>query len=240
MPNLGTNHVQSAFLIRGSRNTRALAEPALPFSSSSRNSPHDWRERPVKPDKMEGPNRYVARTTQAFVAYLLQKSTTAHRPVTMLARTILTKSTAQGLQSFKRFNSTSAKYGIPKFLPDAEKEFGITVPKNYVPPQYRDPHVKYDDQQNRVNFGEEIHPYHDYMDMWSPDHFQPVKDHVAVRQLATFMGLIGLFAYSIYAFDIWPDRPNMPRSYPYEGLYKDLGGREGEQALMQARVDQGN
>lgn len=143
-------------------------------------------------------------------------------------------------QSFKRFNSTSAKYGIPKFLPDAEKEFGIKTPENYVPPQYRDPYEKYDDQQNRVNFGEEIHPYHDYMDMWSPDHFQSVKDHVAVRQFLTFMGLLGVFAYAIYVTDIWPERPNMPRSYPYDGLYRDLGGREGEQELMQARVDKGN
>ena len=145
-----------------------------------------------------------------------------------------------GIQSFKRFNSTSKKYGLPKFLPDPEIEFGIKTPKNYIPPQYRNPHLKYDDQQNRVNFGEEIHPYHDYMDMWSPDHFQSVKDHVAVRQLTIFFSLLGLFAYSIYVLDIWPERPNMPRSYPYEGLYKDLGGRDGEQSLMQARVDNGN
>lgn len=76
--------------------------------------------------------------------------------------------------------------------------------------------------------------------MWSPDHFQSVKDHVAVRQFLTFMGLLGVFAYAIYVTDIWPERPNMPRSYPYDGLYRDLGGREGEQELMQARVDKGN
>merc|ERR1712007_49249 len=158
---------------------------------------------------------------------------------TMFTRSILKQSNI-GIQSFKRFNSTSKKYGLPKFLPDPEIEFGIKTPKNYIPPQYRNPHLKYDDQQNRVNFGEEIHPYHDYMDMWSPDHFQSVKDHVAVRQLTIFFSLLGLFAYSIYVLDIWPERPNMPRSYPYEGLYKDLGGRDGEQSLMQARVDNGN
>lgn len=135
-----------------------------------------------------------------------------------------------------RLNSTSAKYGIPVFLPDVEKQFGVKAPENYVPPQYRDPYKKYDDQQNRVNFNEEIHPYHDYMDMWAPDHVQSVSDKTAVRSLLTFFGAISLFAYSIYALDVWPDKPAMPRAY-VDGLYKDLGGREGEQELFQARVD---
>lgn len=159
----------------------------------------------------------------------------------MFSKSILSKTNSMfRIQSFARMNSTSAKYGLPKFLPDAEKQFGIKTPENYVPPQYRDPYEKYDDQQNRVNFNEEIHPYHDYMDMWSPDHFQSVKDHTAVAELSIFFGLLALFGYGIYILDIWPERPNMPRSYPYEGLYKDLGGREGEQELMQARVDKGN
>lgn len=143
---------------------------------------------------------------------------------------------ARGLKQAVRANSTSAKYQIPKFIPDCEQQFGIKAPENYVPPQYRDPYLKYDDQQNRVNFGEEIHPYHDYMDMWSPDHIQPVSDKTAVKSLLTFFSLLGLFGYSIYALDVWPDKPAMPRSFP-EGLYKDLGGREGEQELFQARVD---
>lgn len=135
-----------------------------------------------------------------------------------------------------RGNATSAKYGIPKFLPDCETQFGVKAPENYVPPQHRDPYEKYDDQQNRVNFGEPIHPYHDYMDMWAPDHVQTVSDGTATRSLLTFFGALGLFAYGIYALDVWPDKPAMPRAY-VDGLYKDLGGREGEQELFQARVD---
>ncbi|QPG73148.1 hypothetical protein FOA43_000454 [Brettanomyces nanus] len=142
------------------------------------------------------------------------------------------------LQS-KRFVSSKEEYELPKFLPDAEKEFGVEVPKDYVPPQYRDPYKKYDDQQNRVNFGEKIHPFHDYMDMWSPDHFHPVRDRTALKQISVFFGCLGAFAAVIYLGDLWPDRPSMPRDYPYDGLYKDLGGRDGEEKLFQARPDKG-
>lgn len=138
-----------------------------------------------------------------------------------------------------RANSTSSKFNVPVFLPDCEKQYGVKAPENYVPPQYRDPYEKYDDQQNRVNFGEEIHPYHDYMDMWSPDHIQPVSDSTAFKHFGIFFGALSLFGYSIYALDIWPEKPAMPRSYPYGGLFRDLGGKEGEEELFQARVDKG-
>ncbi len=137
----------------------------------------------------------------------------------------------------KRFVSFQDKYELPKYLPDPHKEFGVDVPKNYIPPQYRDPYKKYDDQQNRVNFGEKIHPFHDYMDMWAPDHYHQISDKFALGQLLTFFGILGAFAGFVYISDIWPDRPAMPRDYPYNGLYKDLGGREGEERMYQARPE---
>lgn len=139
----------------------------------------------------------------------------------------------------KRYISFQDKYELPKYLPDPHKEFGVDVPKTYVPPQYRDPYKKYDDQQNRVNFGEKIHPFHDYMDMWAPDHYHQISDRSAVGQLLIFFAGLGAFAGFIYISDIWPDRPAMPRDYPYDGLYKDLGGKEGEEKLFQARPERG-
>lgn len=154
------------------------------------------------------------------------------------SRAVLRASLVRNFSSCsKSLNKFQDEYELPKFLPDAHKEFGIDVPKNYVPPQYRDPYKKYDDRQNRVNFGEKIHPFHDYMDMWSPDHFHSVKDSEAVRQISILFGSFVLFGAIIYYTDIWPDRPSVPREYPYEGLYKDLGGREGEQKLYQARPE---
>lgn len=137
----------------------------------------------------------------------------------------------------KRMLSSQKKYELPKYLPDVEKEFGVRMPKDYLPPQYRDPYQKYDDQQNRVNRGEKIHPFHDYIDMWSPDHFHTMTDRQVLTQFLAFFGSLAAFGGAIYFLDIWPDRPSMPRQYPYEGLYRELGGKEDSKELYQANPD---
>jgi NADH dehydrogenase (ubiquinone) 1 beta subcomplex subunit 8 len=59
--------------------------------------------------------------------------------------------------------------------------------------------------------------------MWAPD--PPViPPHIALRQFTiAWLGIIGL-GYIIY-LNV-PERPAIPRQYPYNGLIKELGGLE--------------
>ncbi|ODV86493.1 hypothetical protein CANARDRAFT_27689 [[Candida] arabinofermentans NRRL YB-2248] len=128
---------------------------------------------------------------------------------------------------------------VPDFMPTTGEFPDYKIPKGYIMPQKRDPYAKYFDQQNRRNFGEPMHPYQDMIDIWAPDYIDFVDDKIALKHFTLFFAGLLSFAGLIYALDLWPERPNMPRSYPYEGLYRDLGGREGEQELYSARIDKG-
>ncbi|ODV96792.1 hypothetical protein PACTADRAFT_48607 [Pachysolen tannophilus NRRL Y-2460] len=131
-----------------------------------------------------------------------------------------------------RFNSS-----IPNFVP---KEYHyVDYPKikaiNY---QKRDPYLKYDDQQNRRNFNEPLHPNADALDMWSPDYFDFISDRVGIRWFLTLFAVIGAGSGIIYFGNFYPDRPVYPRTYPHGGLAKDLGSRTDEDAhLYAARID---
>lgn len=43
------------------------------------------------------------------------------------------------------------------------------------------------------------------------------------HQLGIAFGILGTFAYSVYMFA--PESPATPRSYPFNGLEKEMGGR---------------
>ncbi|KAG7858709.1 hypothetical protein KL939_002831 [Ogataea angusta] len=126
---------------------------------------------------------------------------------------------------------------LPKFLPNLSDFPDYKVPKDYVMPQKRDPYQVYDDQQNRRNFDTPVHPFEDNLDMWSPDFINPVSDSTAIANFLGWFAGLGSFATAIWFFDLWPERPATPRSYPHGGLYKDLGGKEGEEELYRARID---
>lgn len=101
----------------------------------------------------------------------------------------------------------------------------------------RSPYVKYDDQQNRRNFNEPLDPNDDLLNMWSPDYYQPVSDATALKYSAVFFGGIATFAGILYTF-FYPEKPAVPRNYPYGGLAKDLGsGNQEEDHLHAARID---
>lgn len=89
--------------------------------------------------------------------------------------------------------------------------------------QDKDPYQKYDDQQNRRNLNDPVNIDDDYYDMWSPDYFQPVSDKTALLHNAIFFGLVFGFGATIWYFQLNPEKPAMPRSYPFGGLAKDLG-----------------
>ncbi|CDK24980.1 unnamed protein product [Kuraishia capsulata CBS 1993] len=160
----------------------------------------------------------------------------------MLSRSILTGRFVAARQIVKpftvavRFNSSVSddKYKHPLFTPKEEFEGYVKVKDYFL--QKRDPYLKYDDQQNRRNLDEPMHEYHDFLDMWSPDHYDFISDKTALKWFLNYFLAIAGFAGTIYVFDLWPERPNAPRSYP-EGLAKDLGALPGEEKLYTARVD---
>lgn len=92
--------------------------------------------------------------------------------------------------------------------------------------QDKDPYAKYDDQQNRRNFNEPLNVDADMYDMWSPDYFNFVSDGTALKHNAIFFSLVFGFGALIWYFQLNPEKPAMPRSYPFGGLAKELGSGE--------------
>lgn len=104
--------------------------------------------------------------------------------------------------------------------------------------QDKDPYAKYDDQQNRRNMNDPLNFDDDLYDMWSPDYFQPVSDATALKHngifFACFLGFGGIIAY----FQLNPEKPAMPRSYPSNGLAQLLGsGKPEDDEFYQVRPD---
>ncbi|CAK7902820.1 hypothetical protein CAAN1_07S04544 [[Candida] anglica] len=94
--------------------------------------------------------------------------------------------------------------------------------------QSKDPYAKYDDQQNRRNNNDPLHHDEDMLDMWSPDYYQFVSDKTALKQNGIFFGLFFGFGAVLYYFQLNPEKPAMPRSFPYGGLAKELGSGSAE------------
>lgn len=105
--------------------------------------------------------------------------------------------------------------------------------------QDKDPYAKYDFPQLRRNFGEKMNINDDLYDIWSPDYFQFVSDKTALKHNAIFFSFILSIAFGIYYFELTPEKPAMPRSYPYNGLAKDLGsGSEKTDYFYKVRTDE--
>lgn len=104
--------------------------------------------------------------------------------------------------------------------------------------QDKDPYGKYDFQQNRRNFNDPLHIDEDLYDIWSPDYLQPVSNTTALKHNAVFfslfLGIVGVITY----FELNPEKPAMPRSFPYNGLAQFLGsGSEEDDFFFQVRPD---
>lgn len=92
----------------------------------------------------------------------------------------------------------------------------------------RDPYAKYDFQQMRRNKGEPLSIDDDLYDMWSPDYYQFVSDKTALKHNALFFSVIFGLAGLVVYFELNPEKPAMPRSFPYNGLAKSLGSGDDE------------
>lgn len=104
--------------------------------------------------------------------------------------------------------------------------------------QSKSPYATYDFPQLRRNFKEPMNIDDDLYDMWSPDYFQFVSDKTALKHNGVFFGAILAFAGAIYYFQLDPEKPAMPRSYPFNGLAKALGsGSDEADAFYQVRPD---
>ncbi|KAK6454427.1 uncharacterized protein RJT20DRAFT_58505 [Scheffersomyces xylosifermentans] len=94
--------------------------------------------------------------------------------------------------------------------------------------QNKDPYAKYDDPQNRRNLNDPVNIDDDLYDMWSPDYYQFVSDKTALKHNAIFFSLVFGFGAIIWYFQLNPEKPAMPRSYPFGGLAKELGSGNAE------------
>ncbi|EGW33015.1 uncharacterized protein SPAPADRAFT_60340 [Spathaspora passalidarum NRRL Y-27907] len=114
-------------------------------------------------------------------------------------------------------------------------DYKIPTPINY---QKRDPYAKYDDQGNRRNKNEPMHPEQDLLDMWSTDKYDHVSLGTALKYNGIFFGSLFALGFTLWYFEWTPAKPAMIRSYPYNGLAAALGAGSDEDAhLYQARPD---
>ncbi|AOA64815.1 Subunit of mitochondrial NADH:ubiquinone oxidoreductase (complex I) [Komagataella phaffii CBS 7435] len=122
---------------------------------------------------------------------------------------------------------------LPHFIPKnySYGDYPRLKPENL---QKRDPYLKYDDQANKRNFNEPLHPQQDDLDMWAPDHFDFVQDSIALKWFGTFFGVLAVFSSVIYIGGLYPEKPANPRNYPFSGLAKDLGASSEEDTLLYA------
>ena len=93
--------------------------------------------------------------------------------------------------------------------------------------QNRDPDLPYWDQQDRRHFGEPLHVEHEMLNVWMPDDLTNHKysHREMALHLAIALGLLGLVVwYSEYVYDAPSRNPAVPKPYPYNNLYLELGG----------------
>ncbi|KAJ7170761.1 hypothetical protein C8R43DRAFT_1120501 [Mycena crocata] len=89
--------------------------------------------------------------------------------------------------------------------------------------QYRSP-LGWQDKLLRRNFGDTLHHHEELHSMWGPD-IPVVAPDSALRQF--FIAAAGFVAAGLFirAFLV-PERPAIPREYPFGGLEAELGGNK--------------
>ncbi|KAG5976922.1 hypothetical protein E4U55_007156 [Claviceps digitariae] len=140
--------------------------------------------------------------------------------------------------SFSDEKVIDAKYPDRRTMTEAEDP-GMQQNGGYINPprikrQFRDPHAKWWDPQERRNFGEPIHEDNDVLGIFSPYEYTwttPGPGLVMIGTfVAVFLGVIGL-VYLTY-----PDQPTYPREFE-GGLERELGGPGAVRARMEGDED---
>ncbi|RPB20817.1 hypothetical protein L211DRAFT_870387 [Terfezia boudieri ATCC MYA-4762] len=90
--------------------------------------------------------------------------------------------------------------------------------------QFRDPYGEYWNKQDRRNYGETVNEDEDILGRFSPEAYTWTTPGKGLMQnglfVLTVLGLCGV-VYSTY-----PDKPAVPRTFPYDGLREALGGEK--------------
>ncbi|KIW08891.1 uncharacterized protein PV09_00813 [Verruconis gallopava] len=87
--------------------------------------------------------------------------------------------------------------------------------------QFRDPHAKYWDQQERRNYGEPVHEDNDVLGMFTTEAYTWTKPGKGAVMFATFVAsVLGL---TFVVGRLYPDKPAVAREFD---LTEELGGKE--------------
>jgi len=87
--------------------------------------------------------------------------------------------------------------------------------------QWRNPYAKWDDPQERCNFDEPLHAEEEMMGIWAPDVHRISVSSALMNMAVAFAGLGVVLASAAY---MAPASPVVPRTFPFDGLSKELGG----------------
>ena len=87
--------------------------------------------------------------------------------------------------------------------------------------QWRNAYAKWDDPQERCNLDEPLHAEEEMMGIWAPDVHRISVSSALVNLAVAFTGL-GLVLAT--AASLAPSSPVVPRTFPFDGLTKELGG----------------
>ncbi|KAI0322753.1 Ndufb8, NADH dehydrogenase 19kDa subunit [Amylostereum chailletii] len=80
------------------------------------------------------------------------------------------------------------------------------------------------DMQMRRNIGDTLHEREELYSMWGPD-IAHVSPNTALYQFT--LAFTGIAAFGLLCnYVLVPERPAVPREYPFDGLVKELGGLE--------------
>ncbi|KAH0833031.1 Ndufb8, NADH dehydrogenase 19kDa subunit [Lanmaoa asiatica] len=92
------------------------------------------------------------------------------------------------------------------------------------------------DQSMRRNFGDPVPEYEEVLSMWGPD-ISVVPPRTALLQFTLAASAFVGFGF-LCKFVLLPERPTVPREYPFSGLVKELGGLEDNKARQETGDDE--
>ncbi|KAA1070518.1 hypothetical protein PGT21_014637 [Puccinia graminis f. sp. tritici] len=87
--------------------------------------------------------------------------------------------------------------------------------------QWRNPYAKWDDPQERCNFNEPLHAEEEMMGIWAPDVHRISVPSALINLAVAFTGLGVILVSAAY---MAPSSPVVPRTFPFDGLTRELGG----------------
>ncbi|CAE6449221.1 unnamed protein product [Rhizoctonia solani] len=84
-------------------------------------------------------------------------------------------------------------------------------------------------QQERRNFGETLPEQYEILSLWAPDVFNISRGN-ALKQFS--IAVVVFLSFTVAVKASVPERPAVPRNYPYDGLVAELGGLDANKAAV--------